>query len=182
MADTQMVGVRTSVGGYYFDAVLKLDHNSKITMTGHPVEEGANITDHSFVEPKSLSIVIGMSDAATYLDSSFSGENRSVSAFEKLQELQEARQRLTIQTRLKTYKNMLIETMTVPDDFKTMFGLRVTIGLREIIVATTSTVIMPDRTSAAPQKTGQTNKGTIQPTTDNRSTLKKAADALRGGL
>ena len=76
---------------------------------------------------------------------------------------------------------MLIETITVPDDFKTMFGLRATVGLREIITAKTSTVAMPDRSSTAPQKTGETTKGTIQPAADNRSILKKAADALMGG-
>ena len=77
---------------------------------------------------------------------------------------------------------MLIETITTPDDYKTMYGLRATIILREIIVVRTSTVTLPDSTSAAPQKTGDTNKGTVQPAagTDNRSTLKKAADALMG--
>ena len=58
---------------------------------------------------------------------------------------------------------MLIETITVPDDYKTLYGLRATIGLREIIVARTSTVALPNRTSIAPQKTGETQIGTVQP-------------------
>jgi hypothetical protein len=153
-------------------------------MTEHPIEEGANITDHAFVEAKVVSIELAMSDAATYLDSSFGGDTPSINAFEKLVELQEERQPLTITTRLKTYENMLIETITAPDDFKTMFGMKATVGLREIFVASTATVAMPDRSSAAPQKTGATSKGTVQPageaTADNRSTLRKAADLLRG--
>ena len=56
-----MVGIKTDVEGYVFDAVLKLDHERRLAITDHPVEEGANITDHSYLEPKSLSIEIGMS-------------------------------------------------------------------------------------------------------------------------
>ena len=183
MADTQTVGIRTRIGGLYFQAILKEDHNSKLRITEHPVETGANIADHAFLEPQSLSIEIGMSDAAAYLSSSFIGENCSVDAFTTLKKMQASRQPLTVITRLATYQNMLIETLTSPVDFKNFRGMRATVGLREIITAATATVVMPDRASAAPQKTGETHKGTLQPageTEDNRSTLKKAMDMLKG--
>jgi len=189
---SQLIGIKTNIGGYFFDAFLKLDHSSKLKITEHPVEEGANIADHAYVEPQSLTIEIGMSDACTGLvDGQFEQKyTRSVSAFDTLKTLQEQRIPLKVHTRLKTYENMLIETITVPDDYMTLYGLRATIGLREIIVAKTNTVTMPNRTSSAPQKTGETQKGTVQPisgtntkssSAENKSTLAKGYSLLRGG-
>lgn len=173
----QLVGVYTNLDGYFFDAILKVDHSSKIKMTEHPVEQGAAITDHAYVEPRSLTLEIGMSDVCTsFVDGQFMQKSsRSISAYEALKQLQVSKIPLKVYTRLDVYENMLIETITSPDDYTTMFGLRATIGLREIIVVTTNTVSLPNRTSGAPQKTGSTNKGTVQPVQvkePNKSLLK----------
>jgi len=176
----ELVGIKTSVGGYFFDAYLLIDHESRLTITDHPVEEGANITDHSFVEPESLSMEIGMSDVCSSLvDGQFAQKpSRSVSAFDTLKQLQSDRIPITITTRLKTYKNMLVETITSAEDFKLSHGLRATVMFQEIIVVSTATVALPNRSSAAPHKTGQTNRGTTQPVQDNRSALRRAADSM----
>jgi hypothetical protein len=151
--------------GYFFDAVLRTDHSSKLKITEHPVEEGAAVTDHAYVEPRSLTLEIGMSDVCTsVVDGQFMQKSsRSVSAYDVLKQLQANRIPLKVITRLDVYENMLIETVTTPDDYKTMYGLRATIGLREIIVVATNTVALPNRTSAQPYKTGATNTGTVQP-------------------
>lgn len=181
----QLVGVQTNLDGYFFDAVLKTDHSSKLKITEHPVEEGAAITDHAYVEPRSLTLEIGMSDVCmSFVDGQFAQKSsRSVSAYEVLKQLQSNRIPLKVFTRLDVYENMLIETITSPDDYKTMFGLRAAIGLREIIVVTTSTVALPNRTSTQPQKTGATNKGTVQPiqVQTNQSMAKGLYNTFFGG-
>ena len=179
-----MVSIKTDVEGYVFDAFLKLDHERRLTITDHPVEEGANISDHSFLEAKSLSIEIGMSDVGdSIIDGQFGHRStRSISAFDTLCRLQAERNPITINTKLAKFENMLIENITSPDDFTTMNGLKATIFFREIIIVSTDTASLPNRTSTAPQKTGNTNRGAVQPSAseDNRSTLRRAADALRG--
>ncbi len=161
----QLVGIKTNIEGYFFDAFLKVDHTSKLTITSHPVEEGANIADHAYLEPQTLTMEIGMSDACvSYIFGQFRQKyTRSVSAYDTLLRLQAERTPLTVHTRLKTYKNMLIENITAPDDYTTLFGLRVTVTLTEIITAKTQTVVIENKTSAEPQKTGSTKKGTVQP-------------------
>lgn len=161
----QLVGIKTNIESYFFDAFLKVDHTSKLTMTSHPVEQGANITDHAYLEPQTITMEIGMSDACvSYVSGQFQQKyTRSVSAYDTLLKLQAERQPLTVHTRLKTYKNMLIENITAPDDYTTLFGLRVTVTLTEIITAKTQTVTIENKTSAEPQKTGTTKKGTVQP-------------------
>ncbi|MDR2167374.1 MAG: hypothetical protein LBE35_05945 [Clostridiales bacterium] len=153
-------------------------------MTDHPVEEGAAITDHAFMEPKAVSIEIGMSDACfSMIDGQFTQRfSRSVSAYDVLERLQRERVPISIHTKLATYHNMLIENITASDDFKTRHGLKATVFFREIIVVQTDTVTLPNRTSTAPHTTGNTNRGAVQPTAeDNRSALRRATDALRGG-
>lgn len=176
---TQLIGVQTNIGGYFFDAVLKADHSSKLKITEHIVEEGAAIADHAYLEARSLSMEIGMSDVcASFVSGQFAQKSsRSVSAYHVLKELQSSRIPMRIFTRLDVYDNMLIETIAAPDDYTTMLGLRATIGLREIIVAATNTVALPNRTSSSPQKTGETNKGTVQPvqTEASKSLLKSMA-------
>ena len=183
-----MVGIKTDVEGYVFDAFLKLDHERRLTITDHPVEEGASITDHSFVEPKAISMEIGMSDVGdSIIDGQFAHRStRSISAFDTLCRLQAARKPITVNTKLARYENMLIENIASPDDFKTMNGLMATVFFREIIIVSADTAALPNRTSKAPQKTGSTTKGAVQPSgagsEGNRSALRRAADALRGGL
>ena len=178
----QLIGIKTDVAGYFFDAVLKLNHERRLAITDHPVEEGANIADHAYLKQKVVSIEIGMSDVCTdFIDGQFAqGFTRSVSAFETLERLQAEREPISIHSRLATYENMLIENITAPDDYLTKNGLKATVFFREMIIAKTDTVTLPNRTSAAPQKTGNTNRGAVQPVADDRSTLRRGFDALRG--
>lgn len=174
-----MVGIRPSVGALYFDAVIKTDHTSKVTMTDHPVEVGANITDHAYVEPAEISLEVGVSDSA--IDAGcFGTGNRSVKAFQELRKLQHSREPLTVVTRLNTYKNMLISTISAPDDFTTMNSFKAIIMLREILIVQTETVTVSPRASAEPQKTGSTNAGAKQPDASQpkQSILKQAASQL----
>jgi len=129
----QLVGIKTNIERYFFDAFLKVDHTSKLTITSHPVEEGANIADHAYLEPQTITMEIGMSDACvSYVAGQFQQKyTRSVSAYDTLLKLQAERKPLTVHTRLKTAK--------------------------------TQTVTIENKTSAEPQKTGTTKKGTVQP-------------------
>ena len=180
------VYVKTNVGGWFFDAFLKLDHSSTLKITEHPVQSGASITDHAFLEPKILTMEIGMSDAeSSFIPGQFTQSwSRSASAFEVLRELQAQRIPVQILTRLGLYKNMLVETISAPDDFMTLFSLKVTVTFKEIIVATVQTVQVgasaAPPVSAVPQITGQTAKGQVQPE-PNRSNLVKMGFKPFGG-
>jgi len=167
-----MAQQKVSIGGLVFDAVLKTDHTSKLTATSHPIESGANITDHAFIEPAEISIEIGMTDC--------NGVGASDKMFKSLQALQFSRQRITVVTRYKTYSNMLIMSMSVPDDYTTMNALKAMLFLREIPVVGTQTVTVAERASGQGQKSVSTNNGTVQPSSANQSVLRQAASMLKG--
>lgn len=148
------------INGVYFDGILRTEHKSSIKLTQFPIQSGCLGTDHAVVEPASLSIDIMMSDAnnvrnlnkvdllntaiqylkslvknSNYVEinSDLNGEGRSVNAWTILRGMQLSRTPITVETRLHDYKNMIIEELSVPDDYKTYTALKCTVRLREII-------------------------------------------------
>lgn len=130
---------------FYFDAIIRLEHNESRRITEHPVQTGANISDHSFQLPARLVLEIGMSDVmASYKDGQFGSDSsypkRSVQAYHKFQEWQQFGLPLSVYTRLNDYSNMVIENISAPDDVKTKYGLKAMVSFKEIITQQIKTV------------------------------------------
>lgn len=155
------VYARSNVGGWFFDALLHATHTSTLTITSDPVQSGSSISDNAFLQPRKLSMDIGMSDAATsFIPGQFTGgSSRSVQAYNVLSQLQQLRIPIQVYTRLGLYQNMLVETLTVNEDNTTANGLRCTINFQELLVATVSVV----KISANPAVTDKSTKGKQQP-------------------
>jgi hypothetical protein len=94
-----------------------------------------------------------------------------------LKELQFQRIPVQVLTRLGLYKNMMIEALSVPDDSKTLYGLRASVSFKEILVAETKTV----RISAKQQITDSTNRGNPEPVEPNESILSQLFGKKAGG-
>lgn len=167
--EATLIGIKTGIfdennsNYYFFDAVFHETHTSSVRMTEQPVQVGSNIVDHAFMMPLKLSLEIGMSDAMQSLvPSEWTGSyTKSVSAYQKLKELQSNRLPLTVHTRLNKYENMVIDTITADDTYKTYSGLRATISMTQLLVAVVATVT----SSSDSQTTGSTSSGTVTPTT-----------------
>jgi len=162
----QGVGTQTSrtTTIYVFDAVFRLDHFSRIKKTEHPVQSGANITDHAYIMPGEVVMEIGMSDV---MDSFTSGmwtgtsQSKSVNAFQMLVKLQQSRVPITLTTRLMTYQNMVVDSVEPKDDFKTRHSLRATVRMSQIFMAS----VQVTGQSNDPQTTNSTEMGSSQPGT-----------------
>lgn len=164
-----LVYMKTNIGSWFFDAYLSMAHTSKLRITEHPVMVGSSISDHAYLEARELQMEVAMSDVAKdIIPGQFSGTwSRSVKAYEVLRELQSQRIPIQVLTRLNFYKNLLIEALSVPDDYKTLYGLRASVTMKEVLVATTKTV----KISARPQTTNSTNRGQPEPVEPNESIL-----------
>ncbi len=165
-----LLSPKTSIGDYVFDVYTSINHNLASTITSHPTQFGANVSDHKFDEPDQLTFQIGMSDASQDLikgqfyqqghqsktlkeifsttktakgrlnelkikASSFISDSRSINAFNTLNRLKIRGVPLRCVTRLKTYDNMIIQSITADDTNETKYGLRATVTLREILVS-----------------------------------------------
>lgn len=165
-----------SLGGITFDIVVEETHEDGLVVTEHPVERGAPISDHAYLKPKTVSIRGGASDAGGSLNPEASSGQRSIALYDKLLELQARREPFDVITGKRSYKNMLLETISVSTDSTSIDTLWVMADCREvIIVETQSTSVPPSKRHANGAKTGGiANKGDKQLTEEKRSTIASA--------
>jgi hypothetical protein len=144
---------------YVFDAVVRINHNQRIRITEHPVQTGANISDHAYIEPARVTLDIRMSDAMDSYSAGMwnGGPTKSVSAYQTLLALGFARSLLVLTTRLRTYTNVVIENIEADDTVKTIYGLSCRVTFKEIFLANTQTIV----NSALPQTTQSTALGSV---------------------
>lgn len=156
-----------NINGMYFDAWLRQYHNSSMTITQHPVESGANISDHCFLNPLRFNFELGVSDSTVksladlfnltnYLPG---GPSRSINAYTKLVGLQGTRELLTLTSKYGSYNNVLIDSIDVSDDWTTKNAMKATVSMVQVILADTETF----QVSANPQATDQTSRGNLSP-------------------
>lgn len=152
-----------------FDAIFTTQHDTSLNITEHPVQSGADISDHAYEAASKVTFDIGMSDVMqSYVSTQFTDNNsRSVSAYLKLRELQQQRLPITVVTKLSTYTNMMIENISSTEDSTNTYGLRATITLKQIFVVSVTTVKISDR----PHKSEQTNEGDQKVQQANQSLL-----------
>lgn len=176
-ASPVLIRPQRSLGGFVFDVVLAENHEDSLIITEHPVEVGAAISDHAYSKPQTVTIRGAVSDSGSALaGNDESSTPRSISLYEKLRELQASREPFEIVTAARIYKNMMIETLSVPVE-NTASSLVITADCREVIIVNTQiTVIPPRHRHADGAKTGGVaDKGTKQAEPDKRSAISEAA-------
>jgi hypothetical protein len=165
---------------YFFDGVFKVEHASQRKLTQHPVQTGANITDHSFQLPMRVTIEVGVSDVMDVYERRWSGSStsKSVNAYQELKKLQDSGQPLSVTTRLYSYENMVIESITAHEDYKTISSLKALINFQQIITASVSTY----KTSSKPMVTDQHAKGPLPTNFSNKSDAMKIVGSSLGDI
>lgn len=165
---------KTNIGGFFFDGFLKVSHDRRLTTTKNPVETGASIVDHAYMEPSVIKMDIIMSDAHESLISEqfVGGYARHVQAWQILKELQENRIPMFVFTKLDSYENMVITSMQADDTADTYSSLRATVELTEIPVARVKEV----QITSADQTVIETEMGKITAYNVDRSLWLRAAD------
>lgn len=153
-----------SVQNFFFDAVFVTDHSTQRQITSHPVQWGAAITDHSYQEPASVSLQIGMSDVMDSFESNqyaSASISKSVNAYRMFVDLQKKGTPVILNTKLQRYANMIIRSITTSDDSTTTHSLRATISFQEILIGETSKVrktLYPAETTPESLKNAETSK------------------------
>lgn len=169
-----------SIGGVIPDVTIEEHHTDTITLTDHPIETGASITDHAYVNPSELTMRCAWSNSNSIVDSIVSGSllSGSISSandlYRQLLALQSSRVPFDVVTGKRTYSNMLIKSLAVTTDKDSENALIVTAVLRQVIIVQTSTASVPDSAvQADPSSTGSVQSGgSRQPTqAPNQSAL-----------
>ena len=162
---------RRHLGPIIAQATIEERHNDELTITDHPVEQGAQITDHAFKRPAEVTLRYGWSASAfanTLATLNFTQNNIEGASldeiYRKLLDLQASREPFDISTGKRQYTNMLIRSLSTTTDDKTENVLFVNVTCREIIIVQTQATTLPPKNSQSkPKKTAQTiRKGVKQ--------------------
>lgn len=145
---------------YVFDAVLVANHISELEPTRHPLQTGANISDHAILRQPLVTLEIGMSDAmAEFTVGMWSTTaSKSISAWQVLKQLQADRTLITLSTRQQTYQNMLIRSISSPETAETFAGMRATVTFEQMLIVDAVSITLTSR----PQATDQTPLASLQ--------------------
>jgi hypothetical protein len=121
---------------FIFDGLISEDHRREWTWTSEPVEDGTTVSDNRWRKPVPLTIVaIVSSSEALAIDRS-----RHVKAWQRLIALadSEPAQLFTVTTTLGDYRNMGIQSVSVPVTAATGNSMQSTIVLKPIFVQFTA--------------------------------------------
>ena len=155
-------------------------------ITNHPVQNGANITDHAYKQPAMLSLRYGWSTSGAIFSLDL-GAPSVDDVYSMLLNLQESRQPFDVVTGKRSYTNMLIRSIDLVTDKTTEKSIIVDVLLQQVIIVETqaatlksvSVMSMPDKTAPV------TNAGVKQPAAVSQSILSQisqGAQSIIGGL
>lgn len=154
-----------AIGTIYPYLTIREDHVDELRLTDHPVEQGANITDHSYKLPSTVTARYGWSNSTDAADGDPNYVNR---LYNDLLTLQAGpanlggRQPFTLITGKRVYDNMLITSLRTHTDSESATTLFIEAKFQQVIFVTTQLVSVPDQSvQKYPQTTaGVQNQGT----------------------
>lgn len=136
-----------------FDATVSEKHTGKMTITEHPVEQGANVADHAQREPDALDIQGIVSNTPILLNfdetvqpSIPGGDpyNRAQDAYDEFNRLKDTAALLDVATEIRDYTDMMIESVSVTRDAPKRHILDIALGLREFRKASVESILAPE--------------------------------------
>lgn len=136
-----------------FDASKDEDHTGENEVTDFPVEEGANITDHSRPKPRTLQIhafVTGtpMSLLNIATPPGFKA-TRGKDAWKQMDKWRREATKLTAITTLFAYTDVIITKLSVPRNAQNADGIEFTINFKEVFTVSSKLVPKPVRAAKA---------------------------------
>lgn len=129
------------------DAAITEKHMAKVEITKHPIEEGANPTDHARLLPYAISVdglltntplgaelraARGVTSDRTTSTGAFGAAGPAQRSMAALEKIRTDRRAVTVVSDFRTYSNMLITSIDVPVDARTGEAIRFSISMEEI--------------------------------------------------
>jgi hypothetical protein len=174
MAEPEPTIIERSVGDIQFEATVEERHEDTLTITEHPVEKGAAISDHAYKNPTQVTIVAGTGGKG--------GESVPRETYDKLLELQSSREPFNIATGKRDYENMLLQSVSVSTDADTENILSVVLDCREGIIVSTETAQVPASQQAQAAKTQKAQQSGTKQAQDNSGESENGEDTKKQSI
>lgn len=157
-------GILRSIGGFTANITIEEDSTDELMITRHPVEQGADITDHAYKQPAELVVRAGWTNSSL---SALGNEDYCSSIYAQLLTLQESRAPFSVQTGQRLYTNMLMRAIRKVTNEDTEYALIAEISLQQIVIVPIEvSSVPPTANQSQPQQTAATTQSgvkTLQP-------------------
>lgn len=137
---TVTIAPKRMMGPFTADAVVEERKHHKMTITDHPVEQNAKISDHAYRNPNEVVLTYAWSLSGSQAQND---PNFLYNLFQKLLALQTERTLFTVYTSKNVYPNMLLEILDETTTKETENSLVIRAQCREIIIVTTQLITVP---------------------------------------
>lgn len=164
------IAFSAAIGPVPIGAIVREKHISKLELTHLPVEDGADITDHAVVMPKTVTLECA--------------DENGAATYQALVAFQESRVPFTLVTGLAVYENMLpvsIEPERTAEFSRIFNGV---IELQEIIIVGTAHAASEDAGQAGGEPGGTNSTKAVTPsekTAADATTADRAATSVQRG-
>ena len=146
---------RTRIGVVFLDAAVTETHTKRNEIPSHPVESGADISDHvrrvpeeiiinGLVSNHPIAILASLTAASPIQGDTGPIGDRAGEAYKQLRELMDNAELIEVITGLRDYSNMIISGLRVEREAATGNVINVTITCREVILVELETVDAPE--------------------------------------
>jgi len=180
MAEFATFRTKRKIGDFTAQVTVEEAHEDDLSITKHPVEQGAPITDHAYKEPARLHLIVGWSNSGD--GSSQQSDDYVRAVYARLLALQATREPFSVTTGKREYKNMLFASLSTTTTEATENALIVNAALQEVIIVQTQTVTVPPRdVQANPEQTADTEDAGSKQAVPAKSANKTALNALVSG-
>lgn len=103
---------QSEIGSVIVDATISENHQFSAEVTDHPIETGGFVTDHAYLNPRVVTVQGEVTDTPVVIFSALTGlTNRSSEAFERLRQIYESRDIVTLVTGLDIYTDMVMDRL-----------------------------------------------------------------------
>lgn len=146
------------------DVTISEVHDDEVTVTQHPVDTGAAISDHAIVQPASVTCVFGWSDSSRALNSALDGSilkgmQTSKDVYDRLVELKNQRSLLRLSTGKRKYPSVVITKLKVSTTVDTESAAIIEVTFQEVFLVEAKTVSLAAIRQKNPRKTASKTSG-----------------------
>ena len=187
-ASLLLAGQGRTIMGLFADVTIEEKHKDELQITEHPTEVGSSISDHAYKDAPEVTMKVGWSESAGKLnglvgDTMLGGTLGLVGIYETLQQLQNNKVLLVVNTGKRLYTNMLIKSLANTTEMSSENALMIDITFKKVnIVQTHETNVLIENQKSPEATAGVQNGGTVQPQpVQDESILSSIKTAIFGG-
>jgi len=146
-------GAKRTIQDIAVDCIISEDTTDTLTITKQPVQTGAAITDHSFLEPVILNMQIlqQVGNPVSQLLGTFSGYGLQ-QLYDTFIQLQKLRTPFTVSTPKRIYDDMLISSLKLHTDKETENILSLYLSFQQVFFVSVGTIFTQKQLLKTPQK------------------------------